>query len=244
MLVTVSSPPTAPPSPEALAHAGPVSVRVWDLPTRVFHWLLAAAVLGSLLSAWVGSAALAWHFRFGLMVLALLAFRLVWGLVGGRWSRFASFLYTPNTVLRYLRGQAAPGDRWDVGHNPLGSLSVFALLAFLLAQVGTGLLADDEISARGPLNHLVSNATALGATSWHKQVGVWVLIGLVVLHLAAIAFYRWRQHQDLVRPMWHGNKALPPDTPASADTRRTRVLALLLGLACAALAFWVGRQGA
>jgi hypothetical protein len=72
MLVTVSSPPTAPPSPEALAHAGPVSVRVWDLPTRVFHWLLAAAVLGSLLSAWVGSAALAWHFRFGLMVLALL----------------------------------------------------------------------------------------------------------------------------------------------------------------------------
>jgi cytochrome b len=231
---TDSDPPLQPPAQ---------AVRVWDLPTRLFHWLLAAAVSVSLASAWIGGAAMAWHFRSGLVVLALLTFRLIWGLVGGRWSRFASFVYAPTTLLRYLRGQAPAAAHLEVGHNPLGSLSVFALLGFLLMQVATGLVADDEISNRGPLNSFVGNALALSATSWHKQVGQWVLCVLVVLHLGAIGFYRWRKQVDLVQPMWSGDKALPANTPASADTSRTRWLGLVLGLSCAALAVWVGRLG-
>jgi cytochrome b len=219
-------------------------IRVWDLPTRLFHWLLAAAVLVALSTGWWGDSALVWHMRCGQVVMALLLFRLVWGLVGGRWSRFASFIYAPATVLRYLRGQTRSGEHLDVGHNPLGSLSVFAVLGFLVLQVMTGTVADDEISTRGPLNGFVSNALALSATSWHKSIGKWVLMGLVVLHIAAIAFYLLRKHHNLIAPMLHGDKSLPANTPASVDTRGTRALALALLLACAALAFWVGTLGA
>ena len=122
-----------------------VPVRVWDLPTRLFHWVLAACVIGSVVSAKVGGNAMVWHFRLGYAVLALLLFRLLWGVVGGRWSRFSSFICAPSTLLRYLRGQGRPGDHFHVGHSPLGALSVLSLLAVLLVQVGTGLVADDEL---------------------------------------------------------------------------------------------------
>jgi cytochrome b len=151
---------------------GPLrDIRVWDLPTRLFHWVLALTIVGSVLSAKIGGNAMVWHFRFGYVVFTLLAFRLLWGLMGGHWSRFRSFVFTPATVLRYLRGQGKAHERFDVGHSPLGSLSVFALLGFLALQVGTGLFADDEIASAGPLNPLVSDATAGQATHWHTQYG-------------------------------------------------------------------------
>ena len=219
-----------------------LAVRVWDLPTRVFHWLLVLAVIGLVITGKVGGNALVWHMRLGLLVLTLLAFRLVWGLVGGRWSRFASFVYAPGTVLRYLRGQARPDEHLDVGHNPLGAGSVFALLAVLMSQVGTGLLADDEISTTGPLNKYVTTATGLLATGWHKGYGQWLLLGLVALHLAAIGVYRWRGH-NLVTPMLTGDKVLPPGVPASRDSWATRGLALVVLAAGLAAAGWVWRQG-
>ena len=217
-------------------------VRVWDLPTRVFHWLLVLAVIGLVITAKVGGNALVWHMRLGLLMFTLLAFRLVWGLVGGRWSRFASFLYAPATLLRYLRGQARPGEHLDVGHNPLGAGSVFALLAVLILQVGTGLLADDEISTTGPLNKYVANATGLLASGWHKGYGQWLLLALVVLHLAAIGFYRLRGH-NLVTPMITGDKVLAPGVPAARDSGATRLLALAVLAACVAAAGWIWRQG-
>ena len=217
-------------------------VRVWDLPTRVFHWLLVLAVIGLVITGKVGGNALVWHMRLGLLVFALLIFRLVWGLVGGRWSRFASFVQAPATVLRYLRGQARPDEHLDVGHNPLGAGSVLAWLVVLMAQVATGLLADDEISSTGPLNKYVANATGLLATGWHKNYGQWLLLALVALHLGAIAFYRWRG-VDLVTPMITGDKALPPGVPASRDSACTRLLALAVLAAGAAAAGWIWQQG-
>ena len=97
------------------------TVRIWDLPTRLFHWLLAASVVALVVTAKVGGNAMVWHFRLGYVVLALLAFRLVWGLVGGRWSRFASFVPTPGRLWRYLRGSSAEAE--SAGHSPLGALS-------------------------------------------------------------------------------------------------------------------------
>ncbi len=223
------------------AEEAPSSVRVWDLPTRVFHWLLAATVLGSLLTAW--SDAMAWHFRCGLMALSLLAFRLVWGFVGGRWSRFTSFMFAPTTLLRYLRGESRPGEQLDVGHSPSGALSVFAMLAILLVQVGTGLVADDEIANIGPLNRFVAGATAASATSWHKSFGQYLVLALLGLHVVAIAWYRLKKRVDLVTPMLKGDKALPPATPASADGAVQRVLALVLLLACFGAAGWVWSLG-
>ena len=228
-----------------MLQAEPLSaVRVWDLPTRVFHWLLAAAVIGALATAWIGGGALVWHMRCGLTVLALIVFRVVWGLVGGRWSRFASFLYTPATVLRYLRGEHRAGEHFEVGHNPLGSFSVFGLLGLLALQVATGLVADDEIATTGPLNRFVSNATGLQATGWHHAAGQWIVLTLLVLHIAAIVYYRLRKRVDLLTPMLSGDKALPAATPASIDSPATRLAALLLAAACTALAVWVARLGA
>jgi cytochrome b len=220
-------------------------VRVWDLPTRLFHWLLALAVIGAVVSAKIGGNAMQWHFRLGLFVLALLAFRVVWGVIGGTWSRFASFIYAPGTVLGYLRG-APPraGQHLDVGHNPLGSFSVFGLLGILGVQVATGLVADDEIATVGPLNRFVSGDLAKTATSWHTEGGQWLILGLVGLHVAAIVFYLVARKTNLVRPMVLGDKPLPAATPASTDTLGTRLLALAVGAACAALAVWVSRFGA
>lgn len=218
-------------------------VRVWDLPTRSFHWLLAACVVGSVASAKVGGNAMVWHFRLGYVVFTLLAFRILWGLVGGRWSRFRSFIYAPATVLRYLRGQAQPHEHLDVGHNPLGAFSVFALLALLAAQVGTGLFADDDISNTGPLIKFVSGATSSLLTKWHKNVGQWLIISLVLLHVAAVLFYLVRKRQNLVRPMLTGDKLLPAHVPASVDRLSSRAVALVLAAACAALVAWLVSLG-
>jgi cytochrome b len=218
-------------------------VRVWDLPTRIFHWLLAASVISSIVSGLRGGNALEWHMRLGYLAFALLLFRIVWGLVGGRWSRFGSFIYPPGTLLRYLRGEQLAGEHLDVGHSPLGAFSVFGLLALLALQVGTGLFADDEIATTGPLIKYVSGATSLALTRWHKLSGQWLIVALILLHIAAIVFYRVRKKQDLVRPMIHGDKVLRPDVPASRDTTRTRLLALALAALCAGLVAWVVSLG-
>jgi cytochrome b len=218
------------------------AIRIWDLPTRIFHWLLAAAVVGLVITGHVGGNAVPWHFRLGYLVMGLLLFRLLWGFVGGHWSRFVSFVRGPRTVLRYLRGQTRDDEHLDVGHNPLGALSVLALLLILSVQVGTGLLADDEIANVGPLNRFVSGSTATLTTFWHKEIGQWIVVVLALLHVAAIVFYRIKG-KDLVRPMLVGDKAAPPGARASRDTLVTRATAVVLALVCAAIVVWVVRLG-
>lgn len=213
------------------------TVRVWDLPTRLFHWLLTLCVVGLVISANVGGNWMNWHLRLGYAVLTLLLFRFIWGLLGGHWSRFANFIYAPRTVLAYLRGQGSPEH--TVGHNPLGSFSVFALLAILFAQVGSGLFSDDEIAFTGPLVALVSGDTVNLATSYHRNVGKFMVIALVALHLLAIAFYKLVKKQDLVRPMIVGDKAVPAPVPHARDTAGTHLLALLVLLLCAALVYGI-----
>lgn len=215
-------------------------VRVWDLPTRLFHWLLVACVAGSLVSGYVGGGAIDWHARFGYVLLALLLFRLVWGFVGGHWSRFASFVRSPRSVAAYLRGQAHPDHL--VGHNPLGAGSVLAILLVLLAQVATGLVNDDEISFQGPLYPLVSSRLASAAHTFHAW-GQWLVIALVVLHLAAIAWYGLRKRQNLVRPMVLGDKELAAPAASSRDDAASRILAAVVLAACAGLVVWIVRLG-
>jgi cytochrome b len=220
-----------------------IPVRVWDLPTRVFHWVLAGCVIGSVVTAKIGGNAMVWHMRIGYLVFTLLAFRFLWGLVGGHWSRFRRFIYPPSTVLRYLRGQGGSDEHLDVGHNPLGAFSVFGLLAILALQVGTGLFADDEIATTGPLVRFVSTDTSLLFTNWHKNYGQWIIITLVLLHVAAIVFYLVKKKQDLVLPMIIGDKQLPAGVPAAADHWRVRAVAAALLAACGAGVAWLVSLG-
>lgn len=211
------------------------STRVWDLPTRVFHWALVFCVIGLVITGSTGGNAMVWHFKLGYAVLTLLLFRLIWGIIGGKWSRFASFIYAPNTLVKYLKGQGHQHD--TVGHNPLGALSVFALLAFLLAQVATGLISDDEIAASGPLTKFVSNATVSLASSYHSAVGKRFIIVLVLLHVIAILFYLFKKRENLIKPMLHGDKVLAHDIPASRDDAGSRVTAAIFFAICAGLVY-------
>lgn len=221
------------------------TIRVWDLPTRLFHWALALCVVGLLVTGNIGGNWMNWHLRLGYAVLTLLLFRFVWGLVGGHWSRFSSFLFAPSTVWRYLRGHSLPEH--NVGHSPLGALSVWALLFILLAQVGSGLFSDDEIAFFGPLVSLVSSDVVGQATSYHKNIGKFLVLGLVVLHLAAILFYKLVKKVSLVQPMVLGDKQLPHTwtaaIPSAQDTWRTRLLALVVLGICAAVVYRVVALG-
>jgi len=218
------------------------TVRVWDLPTRLFHWALVLCVVGQIVTANVGGNWMNWHLRLGYAVLTLLLFRLVWGFVGGHWSRFSSFLYGPTTVLNYLRGRARPEHL--VGHNPLGAFSVFGLLALLLLQVGSGLFSDDEIAFTGPLVSLVSSETVNLATTYHKNVGKFIVIALVVLHLLAIGYYRIAKKENLVHPMIVGDKQVARLVSSARDTAQTRLLALGVLCLCALAVYWLVGLGA
>jgi len=183
-------------------------------------------VAGLITTAQLGGGAMLWHFQLGYVMLSLLLFRFVWGLVGGRWSRFTSFIYTPAAILRFIRLKTRPDQ--TVGHNPLGALSVFALLAILLLQVTSGLMSDDEISNAGPLSRFVSGYVVSNATDYHKNIGKFILLGLTLLHIAAIFFYLFKKKENLIRPMVTGDKQLPQPMPATCDDAKSRLHALLV----------------
>lgn len=219
-------------------------LRVWDLPTRVFHWLLAFCVIALVITGMRGGSAMEWHLKLGYSVLTLLIFRVVWGFIGGHWSRFKQFFYSPLTILRYLRGQSKPEH--DVGHNPLGSLSVWGLLFILGAQIATGLMSDDEIATQGPLVKFVSSALSSLATSYHKHWGKWIIMVLVCLHIAAILFYLFKKKENLIRPMLHGDKESHHTDvlPASKDALAQRLTALTIFIVIAlGVAYTVQRLG-
>lgn len=208
------------------------TTRVWDLPTRLFHWLLAIAVIGLVVTGQIGGSWMDWHFRLGYCVLTLLLFRLVWGFIGGHWSRFANFFYSPRTIWRYMRGQGTTEQ--GVGHNPLGFLSVLGLLGVTLLQVASGLFSDDEIATTGPLSKFASGEWVSRASDYHTEVGKIVLLALFVLHIAAIVFYRIKRGQNLVSPMLNGDKQTPTGMPSARDDWASRSMALLVFVLCAA----------
>lgn len=211
-------------------------IKLWDLPTRVFHWLLVVAVGAALITGNVGGAAIEWHGRIGLAIVGLIVFRVVWGLIGSSHARFASFLPTPQRLGDYLRGQ------WrGIGHNPLGALSVFALLALIALQLATGLFGNDDIAFNGPLFALISKDLSDRLTGIHELTSN-ALIALIVLHLAAIAFYAHVKKDNLVKPMITGYKDLAPDEVGEAATGGGLV-AFVVALAIALAAVY-GASGA
>lgn len=210
-------------------------IRVWDVPTRLFHWLLLVLVVAAFVTGLIGGNLIVWHGWLGIAISGLLAFRLVWGLVGSTYARFAHFVPGPGRVFAYLRGQ------WrGVGHNPLGALSVLALLAVLIFQVASGLVSNDDIAFTGPLAALVSDEVSAWLTGLHRQ-NMWVILGLVVLHLAAILFYVHAKKDNLVKPMITGVKEV-----ADADVKPAEgggLLSFVLALAVAAAVVWVATGG-
>jgi cytochrome b len=207
---------------------GKRSVRVWDLPVRLTHWALAICIVGLYATAEYGWLTMQWHFRFGYATLALVLFRIFWGLLGSEHARFGDFVRGPRAIARYLGSWGDGTWRPTLGHNPLGALAVLAMLALILAQAISGLFSNDEIEWFGPLSERISMDASAEWTDWH-HLGQQILLALIVVHLLAVSAYRLIKREDLVTPMLSGRK-LRDD--ANDAHWRSPWLALVLFLAC------------
>ncbi len=208
-------------------------IRVWDLPVRLFHWLLVICIVVSFITVKIGGNAMDFHARAGYCVLILIIFRICWGLIGSHHARFINFVPSPKRLLAYVSGKTKSG----LGHNPLGALSVLALIASVGLQAVTGLFANDDISFEGPFAKYVSTRTVEILTSIH-HLNETVLIILIALHLCAILYYQKFKGENLIKPMLLGDKEIDPSEEAnylpadlghvSKDGGLQRGLALLL----------------
>lgn len=204
-------------------------VRVWDVPTRLFHWLM---VLGFAFSWWSGETGrLEWHRWSGYGLFGLVIFRIYWGFFGSSTARFNQFIRGPRAVASYLRGA------WPVkpGHNPLGALSVLALLFLLAALIMFGLFAVDVDGIEsGPLSLYVSFDAGRAAAEWHEEIFD-VMLWLVGLHVAAIAWYRVVKRENLIAAMFHGTHSFadPPSPLQPAPAWR-----FIVGVGIAAVLTW------
>ena len=204
------------------------TVRVWDLPLRIFHWVLVLSVITSITTGTIGGEWMDMHFYSGYGILVLLLFRLIWGVVGSVHARFVNFLVGPRKLLAYVR--AAPHARGlhRPGHNPLGGWSVVAMLTILLLQVASGLFSNDDIASEGPLANLVSRDWSANLTWFHTEISLNLLYGLLGLHILTIAFYFFIKKINLVRAMFSGDVQTELTIAAAEDTQRLRLKALLL----------------
>ena len=202
-------------------------IRVWDLPTRVFHWLFAIVIIGALITINLDETEL--HAKFGYAAFVLVTFRIIWGFVGPQHARFSSFVPSIAQVKAFIKHPVYD----QLGHNPLGALSVIAILFIILLQATTGLFTDDEIIFQGPLSHLVSSTVASFLTGVH-EVNSNLIYALVGLHFAAIFYYQKVKKENLIKPMLTGDKDVseetttPTDLIPSKDHWGVRGLALLI----------------
>lgn len=214
------------------------TIRVWDLPVRVFHWTLALLVVSQIVTVSIGGNAMEYHVLGGYTLLTLIAFRILWGFLGTSTARFTNFLSGPRATLRYARSLLSSSPERAVGHNPLGGWSVLAMLVSILVQAVSGLFTDDDIMTTGPLNKYVSNDTASVFNIIHETNAV-VLLTLICIHLGAILFYLLRKNENLVKPMFTGNKQLPEDTADSLRPFEGALRALIILAVCAGITWAV-----
>ncbi|NRP46450.1 MULTISPECIES: cytochrome b/b6 domain-containing protein [unclassified Marinobacterium] len=209
-------------------------VTVWDLSTRLFHWLLVVLFGLSWLSAELGGNWMIWHTRLGFLAAGLITFRIIWGVIGSDSSRFSQFVKRPSSVIAYLKGE---GQRDYNTHNPAGALSVIALLGLISLQVTTGLFSNDDIFIEGPLAYLISYDAQLAMTELHEAVFNLLML-FIALHLAAIVWYQRFKGEKLVQAMLHGRKESEEEAPKIRGGLPLFV-AILVGATVSSLLFWI-----
>ena len=217
-----------------------MSVRVWDVPTRLFHWTLVVLIALQYATAKFHVLDMEWHFRFGYATLALIVFRLLWGIFGSQTSRFAAFVRGPSTVFRHTVSLLSNKASTSIGHNPLGGWSVLVLLACVLLQAISGLFASDGIDTQGPLSDRLTTASVKLWTrihDWNQDI----LLALIALHLLAIALYYVLRNENLLGPMINGRKSVDSAPLRFASALRACVVLAVAIAAVAALIVYATR---
>jgi cytochrome b len=208
------------------------AVLVWDLPTRLFHWLVVLLVIAAYVTQrldWMTG-----HVLAGTAVLALVLFRLAWGVVGSETARFARFLASPHAALHHLAQMLRREPDTQIGHNPAGGWMVLLLLVLLLGETLSGILTNNDVADEGPLTEVLPNWALNGVSDLHTWLW-WALLVAVTLHVAAVLTYAVAKGQDLVRPMLTGRKFLAASAPRTAPMLRA-VLLLVIAAAVAEFA--------
>ena len=218
----------------------PRSVRVWDLPVRLFHWLLVALIIVSFTTAQIGGNAMQIHELSGFTILTLVLFRVLWGVFGSTYARFTDFVRRPGQAIEYARSLTLGRPAFYAGHNPLGGWMIVALLLCLLVQAGTGLFANDDIMTEGPLYDWVSKQTSDLLSRIH-EINFYVLLVLVVLHVAAALYYLWGKRENLILPLFTGRKQVPEAQDVPESRGGPLWLALMLLALCASGVYFLVR---
>lgn len=213
-------------------------VRIWDAPTRLFHWLLALLILAQYLTGEFDLVDMRWHFWGGYATLALILFRLLWGLFGSQTSRFGEFVRGPSAVTAYIRNRFSSGEKVSVGHNPLGGWSVIALLVVVAAQAVTGLFSSNDEDDAGVLAAHVSGHTVKLLTHWHHLIQNLLLV-LIAIHVAAVLLYLLLRHDNLIAPMLSGRRRLASHVPLHFASAWRALALLAVSAAAVAALVWI-----
>lgn len=211
-------------------------IRVWDVPVRVFHWTLVLLIIASVATGKAKGNWMTWHVYSGYGILALILFRLAWGIVGSTYARFSDFLYGPGKVIEYALGLVRLRPPSYVGHNPLGGWMVLFLIVCVAVQAGTGLFANDDIATDGPLVKWISKDMSDWLTRIH-HINFNILLGLVALHVAAALFYLFVKKENLIVPMFTGTKTVGSDEGHGARFASVWLAAVILAIAAAVV--WI-----
>jgi len=206
---------------------------VWDLPTRLFHWLLVVCLAGSWITAEAGFDWTETHFLFGYTSLGLVVFRIIWGFIGPTHARFRSFIKGPAHIFNSARALLNRSPSTYIGHNPIGGWSTVLFLAVVAMQATTGLFISDDIFYAGPYNGIVSSATAGNLAGIH-HLNFNLLQALVLIHLSAVIWYQWGKRTPLIKPMITGKKALTDEQMDNAITHNYLLRAVISGSVVAA----------
>ncbi|NVK20158.1 MAG: cytochrome b/b6 domain-containing protein [Methylocystaceae bacterium] len=211
-------------------------IPAWDIPTRLFHWLLVALIASAYLTYEFGDVTMTYHMWNGYAILTLCLYRLLWGLIGSNTARFSQFIKGPGAIIGYLKSARTATPQKFLGHNPAGALMVLVLLALIIGQGSMGLFTTDEILVEGPLVFLASSDWVDLAGSLHR-IGFWVIMGFVALHVVAAFFYLFVKKENLIRPMVTGNKEAE-SVPAGETLQPRSPLLALICLAISAGVVW------
>lgn len=212
-----------------------VRVQVWDLPVRVFHWLLVLLLIFQYVTFQVSW--MTYHMYGGYAILTLILFRVLWGFVGSTHARFGDFLYGPRALFGYIGTLPRREATKFAGHNPLGGLSVLLMLLAILAQAVTGLFANDDVMVEGPLTQWIAKEVSDQVTTFHRY-NFYVILGLVTAHVLAVLYYLFYKSENLVNAMFTGYKTLPSAPPGSRIAG-TGLALVVLAIAAAIVYFLV-----
>ena len=212
---------------------------IWDLPLRIFHWSFAFTVIGAWYTSEQEGELVNLHMQFGYVALGLLTFRVLWGVIGPKHARFSSFLPSPKQLISYIKSFNNKNEiQKTPGHNPLGALMVVLMITLISLQAISGLFINDDIFSSGPYYGSFSKEFE-GVMSFLHHNTFNFMIGAIVLHIGAIAYY-WRvKKQNLVLPMISGKKPVHLVEETDAIPHSRIILACILALACASFVYWL-----